>query len=169
MGEDTPFPEREAFEWPYDLSSGYSRFFEAILDFARKLIAPDPSGKRKKRVQYWTALALLRGVMSSPEAGVKMLNTRLDRLAEAVPDSDAAVSEDAESENPIGDLDYGFEGDNAPTQVLEQGISGPSRSAARRHRWFRRAAGGTWRPAPRRSAPPARRPSRRVRPCPRAA
>ena len=42
MGEDTPFPEREAFEWPYDLSKGYGHFFDEILDFARKLIAPDP-------------------------------------------------------------------------------------------------------------------------------
>jgi superfamily II DNA or RNA helicase len=83
-------------------------------------VGPDPAGKRKKRVQYWTALALLRGVMSSPEAGVKMPNTRLDRLAEAVPDSDAIVTEDTESANPNGDLDYGFEGDNAPTQVLQQ-------------------------------------------------
>ena len=26
-----------------------------------------------------------------------------------------------EAENPVRDLDFGFEGDNAPTQVLEQG------------------------------------------------
>src|ERR1035438_3226871 len=121
MDEDTRFPARDTFEWPYDLSREYNNFFGDILDFARKLVVPDPTGKRKKRVQYWTALALLRGVMSSPDAGVKMLNTRLDRLAEATPDSDATVSEAAESDNPIRDLDYGFEGDNAPTQVLEQG------------------------------------------------
>jgi len=120
MDEDTPFPVRDPFEWPYDLSREYADFFNDIIAFARKLVVPDPTGKRKKRVQYWTALALLRGVMSSPEAGVKMLNTRLDRLAEAVPDSDATVAEDAGAENPIGDLDYGFEGDNAPTQVFEQ-------------------------------------------------
>jgi hypothetical protein len=88
-------------------------------NFARKLVVPDPTGKRKKRVQYWTALALLRGVMSSPKAGVKMLNTRIDRLAEADRDAEQATNESAE--NPVRDLDYGFEGDNAPTQVLEQG------------------------------------------------
>ncbi len=121
MGEDTPFPTRDPFEWSYDLSREYADFFSDIIDFARKLVVPDSSGTRKKRVQYWTALALLRGVMSSPDAGVKMLNTRLDRLAETSSDSDAVASEDAEIENPIRDLDYGFEGDNAPTQVLEQG------------------------------------------------
>ena len=76
MDEDTHFPVRDTFEWPYDLSREYAAFFGDILEFARKLVLPDPTGKRKKRVQYWTALALLRGVMSSPKAGVKMLNAR---------------------------------------------------------------------------------------------
>lgn len=121
MGEDTPFPEREAFEWPYDLSSGYSRFFEVILDFARKLIAPDPARGHQKRVQYWTALALLRGVMSSPAAGIEMLNTRLSNLASAAGD-DAGTSDSAREteENPVGDTEFGFEADNAPTQVIER-------------------------------------------------
>jgi len=61
----------------------------------------------------------LRGVMSSPKAGVKMLNTRIERLAEADRDVEQATNESAE--NPVRDLDYGFEGDNAPTQVLELG------------------------------------------------
>ncbi|MBE0613779.1 MAG: DEAD/DEAH box helicase [Burkholderiales bacterium] len=121
MGEDTPFPEREAFEWPYDLSSGYSRFFEAILDFARKLIAPDTARGHQKRVQYWTALALLRGVMSSPAAGIEMLNTRLSNLASAAGD-DAETSDSARAteENPVGDTEFGFEGDNSPTHVIER-------------------------------------------------
>ena len=119
MDEDTHFPARDTFEWPYDLSREYNNFFLDILDFARKLVVPDPTGKRKKRVQYWTALELLRGVMSSPKAGVKMLNARLDRLAEAATDADVATGEEAE--NPVRDRDYGSESDNAPTQVLEQG------------------------------------------------
>ena len=119
MDEDTRFPTRDTFEWPYDLSREYNDFFGDILDFARKLVVPDPTGKRKKRVQYWTALALLRGVMSSPKAGVKMLNARLERLAEAATDADTAAGDEAE--NPVRDIDFGFEGDNAPTQILEQG------------------------------------------------
>jgi len=123
MDEDTPFPKREAIEWPYDLSGEYAAFFDDILDFARKLVVPDGASKRKKRVQYWTALALLRGVMSSPGAGVKMLNTRLDALGAADGDGEVVSSADAEAdvENPVGDLDFGFEGDNAPTQVVEHG------------------------------------------------
>lgn len=122
MGEDTPFPHREAIEWPYDLSAGYGRFFEQILDFSRKLIAPDPRRSERRRVQYWTALGLLRGVMSSPAAGIEMLNTRLSGLASAVGDEPVSeVSPDLEStENPVGDTEFGFEGDSTPTPVIER-------------------------------------------------
>ena len=129
MGEDTPFPERDTIEWPYDLSTEYASFFNDIVEFARKLVVPDASGKKKKRVQYWTALGLLRGVMSSPGAGVKMLATRLDKLAAALGDDttaskDAAEADaDVDAENPIGDIDFGVDGDTAPTQVMEQGGS----------------------------------------------
>jgi len=121
MDENTPFPQREAFEWPYDLSRDYFAFFNDILEFARKLLVADSSPQRQRRVHYWTALALLRGVMSSPDAGVKMLNTRLDKLT-LVDTGDAAVIDDGDLDiqNPVGDLDYGFEGDNAPTQVVER-------------------------------------------------
>lgn len=122
LGEDTPFPKREAFEWPYDLSAGYARFFERVLDFARKLVSPDPGQERQKRVQYWTALALLRGVMSSPAAGIEMLNTRLTNLAD-VPGGDRnsdPIAAEQEAENPVGDTEFGFEGDYAPTQVIER-------------------------------------------------
>ncbi len=122
MGEDTPFPEREAFEWAYDLSTSYSHFFDEILDFARKLIAPDSERGVQKRVQYWTALALLRGVMSSPAAGIEMLNTRLSNLASAAKDDaeTALAGEETFEENPVRDTEFGFEGDNAPTQVIER-------------------------------------------------
>ncbi len=122
MGEDTPFPERETIEWSYDLSPDYAAFFDDVVEFARKLVVPDAISKKKKRVQYWTALGLLRGVMSSPGAGVKMLTTRLEKLAAAISD-DAASSEAAEPDanNPIGDLEFGIESDNAPTQIMEQG------------------------------------------------
>lgn len=123
MGENTPFPERDSFEWPYDLSDNYARFFEEILAFAKQLIATDPGDGRIRRVHYWTALGLLRGVMSSPAAGVEMLNTRLDGLQAG------AVVEDAEDplaaleslpDNPVGDTEFGYEGDNTPTSVTDK-------------------------------------------------
>ena len=114
LGEDTPFPEREAFEWSYDLGKVYAHFFDDILDFTRKLVAHDPGRTERKRVQYWTALALLRGVMSSPAAGIEMLNTRLSNLPTAI-DEDEIIGI-----NPVQDSEFGFEGDNTPTQVIER-------------------------------------------------
>ncbi len=121
MGENTPFPKREAFEWPYDLSRGYSRFFEQILDFAKKLVSPDEDKDGKRRVQYWTALALLRGVMSSPAAGIEMLNTRLDDLGPGAGDEVKTVSllDYASGENPVRDTEFGSDGDSTPQQVVE--------------------------------------------------
>ncbi len=120
MGEDTPFPKREAFEWPYDLSGEYGEFFEEILDFARKLVSGVAEG-RTRRVHYWTALALLRGVMSSPAAGVKMLNTRIEKMGVADSD-DLNIADDdllIKAGNPVADIDFGFETDNEPTAVIE--------------------------------------------------
>lgn len=117
LGEDTPFPNRDAFELNYKLSPRYLQLFGELIDFSRKLIAPAKGG-RQQRVHYWTALGLLRGVMSSPAAGIEMLNTRMSALAKAVRTEEGdAPPEDAP--NPVGDTEFGHEGDNAPTQVVE--------------------------------------------------
>ena len=118
MGEDTPFPHRDTVEFYYDLTPSYSQFFDDILDFARRLIAPGPNN-HKTRVRYWTALGLLRGVMSSPQAGMKMLATRLDKLA-GLNAEDAATVEDETIVNPVADIEFGVDTDVAPTQAMEQ-------------------------------------------------
>ncbi len=121
LDEDTPFPEREAFEWSYDLSPSYAAFFDEILDFARKLVAPSKTAPgQRQRVQYWTALALLRGVMSSPATGIEMLNTRLSGLTLNEEQDVGAEALLEDIDNPVRDTEFGFEGDNAPTQVIER-------------------------------------------------
>ncbi|MCW5886721.1 MAG: DEAD/DEAH box helicase [Anaerolineales bacterium] len=121
MGEDTPFPERDAFEWPYELSPAYLHFFEEIIDFARRLIVADSGQERRQRVQYWTALALLRGVMSSPSAGVEMLNTRLTNLGDVADVSAATdVAQLEFGDNPVRDTESGTESDNTPTHIVER-------------------------------------------------
>ncbi|MFP5501203.1 MAG: SNF2-related protein, partial [Candidatus Sericytochromatia bacterium] len=130
MNEDTPFPHRDPFEWSYALSPDYFAFFQDVLQFARRLVTPDKAhGQAMRRFHYWTALALLRGVMSSPQAGIAMLNARLDRLAgpghapvagSPVSGSPVSGSEVEDGDNPVRDLDFGFEGDSMPTQLVEQ-------------------------------------------------
>lgn len=127
LGETTLFPTRDSFEWAYELSGEHAVFFDDMLDFARRLVAPDPAGGRSpRRVQYWTALALLRGVMSSPAAGVTMLGSRLDKLAhsasEDLPhDEELTAAGFAEDEpNPVGDPDDPTLGDSAPVHLVDR-------------------------------------------------
>ncbi len=125
LGEDTPFPAREAFEVDYGLTPAYAAFYDDILGFARKLVAADPTaGPRRTRAHYWTALALLRGVMSSPAAGVTMLTTRLDKLGAAAGDTDesaGSADSDGPEENPVADTDETALADTTPTQLVESG------------------------------------------------
>jgi len=114
LGEETPFPKRDPKEIGYDLSPAYANFFERILDFCRKLVSGDGESKGRKRVQYWTALGLLRGVMSSPAVGVEMLESRLE---DGVTLGDESAKE---QENPVHDGEPGFESDFAPKQVVEK-------------------------------------------------
>lgn len=118
MEENTPFPYRDAIEWSYDLSPAYAELFNDVLDFTRKLVKPGSTGNGK-RVHYWTALGLLRGITSSPSAGVKMLATRLDKLVDV--EAERTVNdEDDNGDNPIGDSELGADSDIAPTHVMEQ-------------------------------------------------
>ncbi|AQT48631.1 helicase-related protein [Burkholderia cenocepacia] len=118
LGEDTPFPSRDAFELNYRLSARYLQLFGELIEFSRKLISPDKDSHRQ-RVHYWTALGLLRGVMSSPAAGIEMLNTRMSALAKVgqTEDGDAQLDD---APNPVGDTEFGYEGDNAPIQIVER-------------------------------------------------
>jgi superfamily II DNA or RNA helicase len=108
-GGDTPFPEREAGEVNYDLSPAYAVFFDELYRFARGLITGQLDGQTR-RVHYWTALGLLRGVMSSPAAGVMMLQNRQSKLAEA-----AGIS--ASLQNPNADP-----GDNAGDDSIPEDL-----------------------------------------------
>ena len=113
--EDTPFPKRDPGEIDYKLSKKYAEFFDRILDFVRKLVTDPTEGKRQKRLHYWTALGLLRGVMSSPAAGIAMLQNRMGKLELA---EDSAITED--EDNPVHDVEFGYESDLPPGQVVEQ-------------------------------------------------
>ena len=115
MNEDTPFPTRDAGEYPYKLSGEYAKFYDEILEFARGLTNEREGHKGHQRLRYWTALALLRGVMSSPKAGVEMLNNRISNTM-----TDDELEQMESSHNPVLDNDYGNDNDVAPLQVVEK-------------------------------------------------
>jgi len=111
--EKTPFPERETLEAKYDLSKGYEAFYHDILQFARG-ISKDGANIRSNTIRYWAALALLRGVMSSPAAAFEMLQNRKVKKEETQ-DSPQEIG----TENPLFEK-AGIESDTAQVELLDQ-------------------------------------------------
>lgn len=93
LQEDTPFPDREERELDYQLTPEHRQLFKRALDFVRESVTPDVGAdhtdRRRQRVRWWSALALLRSLASSPAAAASTLRSRA-KVA------DAETSEDAE-------------------------------------------------------------------------
>ncbi len=77
LNADTPFPERQDSEHTYKLAPDYKRLIEKVLRYARESVAdPLDSNQHHQRVRWWSALALLRSISSSPAAAVATLLSR---------------------------------------------------------------------------------------------
>lgn len=75
--EDTPFPEdRHIKELPYRLTGEYKSLFDDVVAYARQQVRDPVGGQVRQRVRYWSALALLRAMASSPMAAAATLKTR---------------------------------------------------------------------------------------------
>ena len=87
--EETRFPEdRETREAPYRLSPAYRALFDEALAFAREE-ARDEGNAVIQRVRWWSMLALLRALASSPAAAAATLRLR----AKAAGAADAAEAD----------------------------------------------------------------------------
>src|SRR3954454_9362684 len=76
LDEDTPFPkDRLMLDVPYTLSPAYRDLFDDVLAYAREQVRDGVTGARG-RVRWWSALALLRALASSPPAAAATLRTR---------------------------------------------------------------------------------------------
>jgi superfamily II DNA or RNA helicase len=103
MGQDTPFPERDPWpapsgEHPYTFSEAYRAFYADVYEFARGLVeSADTLTGWKRRMRFWSALALMRCVTSSPAAAEASLLRRLGGEEDASVDAlDASTDEDLE-------------------------------------------------------------------------
>lgn len=86
MDADTPFPEREEGESTYKLSPEYKKFFERVLEYARETVQDKGEGKFRQRVRWWSALALLRSLASSPAAAAATLRNRAATIEAETPE-----------------------------------------------------------------------------------
>lgn len=93
LDEETAFPsDRHSKEAPYGLTKEYAAFFDRVLDYAREQVTnPDSDGPAvRQRVRWWSALALLRTIASSPAAAAETLRTRAaNASSEDVAEADA--------------------------------------------------------------------------------
>ena len=121
---DTAFPERLDKEAAYTFSPAYRALFDDILAFAREYVAEDDSEQRRRRVRYWSALALLRCVSSSPAAAAATLRSRA-----AV---DAAVGEDVDEVGRRTVLDQGDDDDAVALDFSPGAATEGSRESTRR-------------------------------------
>jgi len=79
LDADTPFPERDestGCEVTYRLSPEYKQFVDRVLRYARETVSNPTVGQFRQRVRWWSALALLRSIASSPAAAAATLRSR---------------------------------------------------------------------------------------------
>ncbi len=80
MDTATEFPERIYEEQTYHLSSAYARLFDRVLDYAREEVRKKNEPGYRQRVRWWSVLALLRALASSPAAAAATLRNRAANL-----------------------------------------------------------------------------------------
>lgn len=123
LDEETKFPERNSIDRDFEIGKTYAEVFNDILAYAREMVAQNIGDGRKQRYNYWDALALLRGVMSSPAAGISMLTKKAQKkkITDEEDDPDT-VSEQEDGAESLSVMDNDFStDDNLPLSVLGKG------------------------------------------------
>ncbi len=117
LDDQTPFPKREGDrEVTWSMSREYRTLFDKVLDYARELVAKGDGKNQRARVHWWSALAALRSVGSSPAAAVATLRSRAPHA-----DGDTPGDVDAIGEKLVLDQDEaeGIEGVDLTPGVQE--------------------------------------------------
>ncbi|MYN65613.1 MAG: DEAD/DEAH box helicase [Acidobacteria bacterium] len=96
----TPFPTREIAEEHYTLTPRYREFLDRVLGYCRESVLDKSLERRRQRVRWWSALALLRALASSPAAAAATLRNR--SVAE---DAETIEQVDEEGRRAVLDLD----------------------------------------------------------------
>lgn len=97
---ETPFPERLETEETYELSPEYRKLFERVLAYARETVRDPAGNQHRQRVRWWSALALLRSLGSSPAAAAATLRSRA-----AAADTETVEEADEVGRRTVLDLD----------------------------------------------------------------
>lgn len=133
LTEGTPFPSREYAEESYRLTPEYQRLFDRVLAFVREQVADPTLNRVRQRVRWWSAIALLRSIASSPAAAEQTLLNRSE-----LNDVDSTDTADALAGPRVFDvdLDETEEGDDTALGADTSTHDSPEVAARRRLRAF---------------------------------
>ena len=136
LSEDTPFPTRETAEESYKLTPEYRKLFDRVLSYAHEHVTDPSLNHVHRRVRWWSAIALLRSIASSPAAAQQTLLNRSD-----LKDIESTEAADAAAGPRVFDveLDDTTEGEDAALGADTSNDQSPDATARRRLRAF---AGG---------------------------
>ncbi|MDP6653575.1 MAG: helicase-related protein [Gammaproteobacteria bacterium] len=76
LDTETPFPERIDRQVTYSLSGEYKKLFDDVLRYVRQSVRRPEGETRHRRIRWWSALALLQSLASSPLAAASTLRKR---------------------------------------------------------------------------------------------
>ena len=111
LDEKTIFPSRNEKEESYHLHPDYKQLFSRILRYTRESVSERQQRDHRYCVRYWSALALLRALASSPAAAAATLRTRAGVV-------DTETTEEADEVGRRIVLDMNLEnGDEAPDTI----------------------------------------------------
>ncbi|HEY1353698.1 MAG TPA: helicase-related protein [Ktedonobacteraceae bacterium] len=92
LHQQTPFPARVQREEHYTLNAAYRTLIDRAISYARETVSDASGGRCRLRVRWWSVLALLRSMASSPAAAAFTLRNR----------AQVAGAESAEEADRIG-------------------------------------------------------------------
>ena len=119
LGTETPFPKRLECEETYELSKPYRVLFEKVIAYARETVRDASGGQHRQRVRWWSALALLRSLASSPMAAAATLRNRAATVDTVTPEEADAVGRrtvlDDTTQDAVGEIDAAPGADARPT------------------------------------------------------
>ena len=135
LKEATDFPGDRLFrDAPYSLTPAYRELLDdAIVYASERVTVAGQAGRREQRVAWWSAIALLRSLVSSPRAAAQTLLTR-SQAAAATSAAEAdvlgrPVIADMADDNPDGiDASPGADAGELTGTDAKDGGHGPARA-----------------------------------------
>ncbi len=111
----TRFPESKECEETFKLSKPYSALLDKVIKYTQEMVQDLEQGTYRQRVRWWSALALLRSLASSPAAATETMRNRADVLGmESIEEMDEhgqRVIMDIEEDDTVQPVDYSPGGD----------------------------------------------------------